>query len=249
MEEWKQAWQLSKTELKRRPLFIIGTVLIFIIAALLLGIGYSYYITENPLLRENNPGIYDLMFFLLFWIVPYWMRPKEFRYHMISSDFWGTPYFIKLMQLPIPDSVIVKHRFVSHMVVSVPCNVLFLLLFYIITGVTEVFISPLTFIVFSIIWMCFSIYAGNVFPTSDAGDKMSPLKLVLSYILTGGVALGAFMFIEVYSPYSAVEWTVVFATKWPLLSAGISIGLAFLGMRYWMYHMKKTMHKLDYLYG
>lgn len=249
MSEWKQAWQLSKIELKRMWLWIVISGIIFISMGILLGIGFPYYMGESPMLKENNPGLYDFIFLLLFWVVPYWMRPKEFRYHMVSSDVWLTPYFVKLMQLPIPDSVIMKHRFMTHMTLSIPYSVLFLLLFYLFSGITGAFISPVTFIAFAIIWMSFSVYAGYVFPASDAGDRVGPIKLVFLFILMGGIGLAAYMLIEFYSPYSLVEWTVLFATEWPILSSVISILLAFLGMRYYMFHMRRRMHKLDYLYG
>lgn len=249
MNEWKEAWKLSKIELKRRMLWIFLGAVIFIVAAALLGFSFPYYMDNNPLLEENNPGLYDLAFIFMFWIVHYWIRPKEFRHHMVGSDFWVAPYFVKLMQLPIPERVIIKHRFLSHMVVAIPSYIIFWILFYVFSGLSGEFMSPATFIALAIIWLSFSVYAGHVFPASDAGDRLGWFKLVLLYILTGALGLVTYIWLAFYSPYSAVEWTVLLATKWPVLSSVISIGLAFLGMRYWMYHMKKTMNKLDYLYG
>lgn len=249
MGDWKEAWQLTKIELKTYLWWNLLGAIFFIVAAALLGIGFPYYMDNNPLLEENNPGLYDIGFIAMFWVVPYWIRPKEFRYQAVSSDFWVTPYFIKLMQLPIPDSVIIKHRFLSQMFIVVPYHVLFLILFYLFSGLTGTFMSPVTFVVFAVIWMSFSIYAGHLYTASDAGDRISPFKMVLLFIVMGGVGLLVYLWFSFYSPYSAVEWTVLFATEWPILSSVISIVLAFLGLRYWMYHMKKTMNKLDYLYG
>src|SRR5699024_5033260 len=134
----------SKIELKRRWWWIVLGVIIFIVAAALLGFSFPYYMDNNPLLEENNTDLYDIGFIVLFWVVPYWIRPKEFRYQAVSNDFRVTPYFIKLMQLPIPDSVIIKHRFLSQMIVAVPYYVLFLILFYVFSGLTGTFMSPAT---------------------------------------------------------------------------------------------------------
>src|SRR5699024_7753660 len=145
MSEWKQAWQLSKIELKRMKVWIIIYGLIFIAMGVLLGVGFTDYMGGDPMFKDNNLGLNDFMFFLLFWIVHYGMRTKQFRYQMVSSDLWLTPYFVKLMQLPIPDKVIIKHRFLTYMTLSIPFYILFLLLFYVFSGITGEFMSPATF--------------------------------------------------------------------------------------------------------
>lgn len=249
MKEWRQAWQLSKIELNRQVLWIVLSALFFIMMAFFLGIGFTYYMDENPMLKENNPGLYDIAFIFLFWMVPAWMRAKEFRYQSLSSYFWGSPYFIKLMQLPIPEKVIIKHRLLTYMALSGPIHILFLLLFYLFSGWVGEFIHPVQFIAFSIIWLSFSVYAGYVFPASDVGDRVGPVKLVFLYIVFGLLGLGTYIFIEHFTSHSLVAWTMVFADRWPVLSSVISILLAYLGLRTYMYYMRKKMNKTDYLYG
>lgn len=247
VREWKQAWELSKIELKRQIMWLVFSGLLFILLGLLLGIGFPHYIMEKAYYQENNPGLYDLVFIFLFWIVPYWVRPKDFRYHMVTSDFWVNPYFIKLQELPIPNSVIIKSRFTTSLVQSIPFYALFLLFIYIVSGLIDEFMPVGTFISFSVIWLSFSIYAGFVFPASDAGDRISPLKLVLLYILFGGILVSMYILFGFVMPHGAVAWTMIFADRWPVLCSVLSILLAFCGMRYWMYYMKKTMNRHDYL--
>lgn len=247
MHEWKQAWVLSKIELKRQPMWFVLSALFFIFLAFFMGIGFQHYVTGDQAFQDNNPG-YDLVFLFLFWAVPYWMRPKDFRYQMVASDFWVNPYFIKLQQLPIPDSVIVKSRFTTYIAQSIPIYVLFLVLMYIVSGLAGEWMPIGNFVAFSIIWLAFSVYTGHVFPASDAGDRISPFKLVLLYIVFFAIGIGIYILFRFVLPYNIVAWTVLFASEWPLLSSILSIALAFFGMRYWMYHMKKTMNRQDYLY-
>lgn len=248
MHEWKQAWELSKIELKHQIIWLVFSALLFLFLGIMLGMGFPYYINGNEFFQENNPGLFDFVFIFLCWTFPYWMRPKNFRYQMVASGTWVNPYFIKLLQLPIPERVILKSRFVTYLVQSIPVYLVFFLVFYFASGLTEKFMSPGTFLVFVIIWLAFGVYAGHIFPASDAGDRYSLPKLILLYVVTGIIGVSLYILFEFFLPHSPVAWTLLFAARWPLLSSVVSILLAFFGMRFWMWHMRKKMARQDYLY-
>lgn len=246
MDEWKQAWQLSKIELKGYIPWLVLTLFMFVLLAFFLGASFPAYIDEHRFFKEQNPGLFDLAFLFLFGVVPYWMRPKDSRYQQISGDFYAAPFFIKLLQLPVPERVVIKSRFLTYLVQSLPFHLLFLIVFQLFAALQGHALPPVAFISFSIIWLSFGIYFGHSSPASDAGGRINTLKMFLHIILFGGIVLGAYYLIVFHSPYGVVAWTVLFATNWPLLSTIISILLAIAGMRFWMYYMKKTMNKVDY---
>lgn len=247
MFEWKQAWQLSKIELKNNIFRFIPSILLVVFLAVILGISYHAYKGEHVFFNEQNPGLFDIVFIALFVILPYLVQPKNFRYQQIDGNLWASPYFIKLLHLAIPEKVIIKNRFLTYFILSVPFHIIFLVFFYLTLGLKGESMSPITFVAFSIIWLSFGIYAGYCYPASDAGDQLSTLKRNLVSILCGGIIIGLFLLIKHYSSFAIVAWTIYFATNWPVLSSILSIFLAFIGVRFWMYHMEKTMKKIDYL--
>lgn len=240
MKNWKQAYFLTKFEMSRSKRAFL---FLFVFTGLItLGILSS---TEGYL-EKNYVGL-DLIFIIMFTVGPVWAKPKHFQIQQMNTNLIASPAVIMLNQLPINKDIIVKSRFIIHFIYTLPVQVILLSCLYLFIPMIQNIMSVGTYLIFSIIWISFSLYAGSIFPASDAGDKASSLKVIIYGIL---MVVGAIMFFTLFQLVSnrgIVAWTIYLAQQWPILSASISIILSIIGLKYWQHYMKKTMDKLDYL--
>ena len=241
MESWKQALWLAKFELNGSKKGIITTVLTFIVFFL-----FIVYTFEKNKDAELLSMTYDIFFGIVFWFSVAWSKPKEFQYQKLARDFWGSPYFIMLKQLPIPEEILIRSRFLQYYVISIPIHLLFLIMFFLSSASIRTLLSPGEYIAFSLIWLSSGIGIGSIFPASDSGDNVSPKKLVMYFVVTFTVFIGGFSLLYLLSGEGLVYWTIIAADRWPLLSAIISIFVAGLCLNYWPRYMKRNIERIDY---
>src|SRR5699024_6227361 len=81
-----------------------------------------------------------------------------FKIEDINSGFLLSPYLVLLQQLPTRKEIIAKHRFFTYLIISIPFNILFLVSIYLLTPFIHDTMTIVSYTVFSIFWLCFSIY-------------------------------------------------------------------------------------------
>lgn len=242
MQEWKQACSLAKLELKAS-----GLALLFAFIFVLLIIS-SLVSSLDSYLGNGYVG-YDFFFVLVFSIAAIWTKPKDFQIQKINGNFSASPLLVMQKQLPIKQEVIIKSRFIVHFFYSFPFQVLTLFAVYLFSPLQGM-LSIGSFIAFSIMWLSFGIYAGYMFPMTDAGEK-GPFSETTAAVIFGVVLLIIifiiFSFIHILFDNGIVYWSIILVQKWPILSTAVSIVLAFAGFKHWQYYMRKRMNRFDYL--
>ncbi len=242
LESWKQALWLVKFELKayrKGMLFAMLPYLIFFFAIL--------YTLENNILSDGSHSVLDdILFATIFWFAIIWTKPKEFQYQKLAGEFWASPYFVLLKQLPIPKDILIKSRFLQYYLTSIPAHLLVLIMIFISSPTIRDLLSPGEYIAFSLIWLSSGMVIGGVFPASESGEYNSKLKLVIYTFISVVVFLGAFIALYIFTGEGLVYWSIEVANKWPILSAFFSICIAAAFMIYWPHYMRKNIERIDY---
>ncbi|WP_188454745.1 hypothetical protein [Virgibacillus oceani] len=240
MQDWKHAFWLARFELRASKKGFLGLFVFFIFMML-------FFVSSAGSYLENNFAGFDVFFILFFTVSMIWTKPKDFQNKKINGEIFASPSLVMLNQLPIRKGIIVKSRFIVHFVYAFPFQLALLVSLYLLTPELQELMSLGSYGVFSIIWLAFGIYAGSIFPASDAGEKLRATTAIVYGFIFILIALFVFAIFQLISDYGVVQWTIIFAQKWPFLSSILSILLAFFGFNYWQRYMKKTMEKLDYL--
>ncbi len=239
MENWKQAFWLTKFELKhymKSFLLLVGILimlLIFIVPTMA-----DYF--------ENSTLGIDVFFILAFCIITTWIKPKQFQNQDDHNGQLLSPYLVTLQQLPTRRSIIVKHRFLTYIIITIPFSLLFLIALYMLTPVIQDSMTVGNYLVFSIFWLCMSIYIGCSEIVTEAGaNKFFAIVrgFVLGFIFINTIII---VFHKIY-PHGFVHWTIDISTNYPVLAILISISLAILGFTFWMKRMSRKIGMVDYL--
>lgn len=240
MENWRHAFWLARFELKHSKTNFIYLLLILIISIIITINALPGYVQEATLLI-------DFAFIFVFGLLSQGARPRIFQTKEINRGLAGSHFIVLLNQQPIRKDVIIKYRFLTYFIISIPFNVLFLIGLY---GLGPVFSTdtPLgTYLIFSMIWLCFSVYIGCFQPATETGYKTKQQIILISLILGPLLAiLNAILFYKVYA-HGLVYWTLAMSESHPFLSLGISLFLAVSGLIFWMKRMRSKMDRYDYL--
>ena len=176
-----------------------------------------------------------------------WAKPKEFQYQKLARDFWGSPYFILLKQLPIPEDILIRSRFLQYYVTSIPIHLLFLIMLFLSSASIKSLLSPGEYISFSLIWISSGIGIGSVFPASDSGDIFFTQKISDVFQLSSlTIFIGGFsLFIYLQERASSIGRSSPqiagqsYQPIFPLL-------VRCLCLIYWPRYMKKNIERIDY---
>lgn len=240
MLNWKKAYWLAIFEAKRSWIGVFSILVMLTLVLLLFDLTFTNYL-------QHGLFLYDILFLIVFGAAAVWTKPKEFQYQKLGEDLWASPYFIMLNQLAIPKDVLIKSRFINYYLFSIPFHILIFVFLYIFSEPVRDYFTIGEYTSFSLIWICFGIYLGSLYPASDTGDVISNLKLtVYGILLVFGTAL-FILFIRFFSGHGIVFWTMAAAKNWPILSGGGSIILAIAGIKYWLLYAAKNMKRIDYL--
>jgi len=240
MNTWKQAYWLAMFELKQSKLNLL--LLLIFLPLIILGFIASF----ESYLDLNFVGI-DFYFILSFTFAAAWTKPKYFQVQQLNDELVASPTVVMLQQLPISKELIIKSRFIIYFIYSFPPQILLLIALYLFTPTIQGMMDLSLYIVFAIMWLSFGVYMGGIIPSSDAGDRASPRKVVVYAVLMLIGVIAFFTIFHIVSDYGIVHLTLIIAKKWPILSGLISVALAYFGFIYWQSYMKKLMEKLDYL--
>lgn len=239
MENWKEAFWLTKLELRyytKSFLLLLGILimlLIFIVPTMA-----DYF--------DNSTLGIDVYFILVFCIITSWIKPKQFQNQDHSNGLMLSPYLVMLNQLPTKKEIMIKHRFLTYLIVSIPFNILFLVLLYILTPIIHDTMPIGTYLVFSIFWLCFSVYIGTSELIREAGvDKA--FTIMRSFLIGFVIVLTITIVFHKIYPRGFVHWTIYISTNFPVIVTLISISLAIFGFKFWMKRMDRKIRKIDYL--
>jgi len=239
MENWKQAFWLTKFELK----YYIKSFLLLVAILIMLLI---FIVPTMAEYLDNGFLSIDIFFIISFCLVTHWIRPKPFKIEDINSGFLLSPYLVLLQQLPTRKKIIVKHRFFTYLIISISFNILFLISFYLLTPVIHDTMTIGSYTAFSIFWLCFSIYFGCLELIPDTGINKVPAilrNLLLGFLL---IIVMIYLFYKVYS-HGFVHWTMEISTNHPVIVMLVSLILAILGFKFWMRRMFRKIEMTDYL--
>ncbi|PWA07924.1 hypothetical protein DCC39_15890 [Pueribacillus theae] len=238
MFNWKKAYWLATFETKRS---LKGIISLFFLLIFFL----FFFVFTAHLQHSLFP--YDILFLIAFGAAAVWSKPKEFQYQKLGEELWASPYFIMLHQLAVPKDILIKSRFINYYLFSIPFHILLLALLYIFSEPMRDFLTVGEYLSFSLIWICFGIYSGSLYPASDTGDVISNVKLVVYGIVLVFSGILVVIGIRYFSGHGIVFWTMMAARNWPVLSGGLSIVLAIAGVKYWLHYAAKNMKRIDYL--
>lgn len=241
MQKWKQAFQVAKLELSHSwQGFILCLILTFFLS-------FLFIYNLDAYLNTQVMG-YDFLFITFFFLGFVWAKPNYFQLQHQSSGFIAAPVFLMQLQLPIEQDILIKSRFIVYFFYSLPWQICFLILFYA-SSINEV-LSVTAYLIFSIMWLSVTLYAGTIFPISDAGEQgffTTKIGGIIGALLYFSIVF-IFMFpIYILTNHGIVYWSIILAQKWPWLAATISLIIGFTAVNIHQVYMKKKINKLDYL--
>lgn len=237
MNDWKQAYRLASFEMKASMKSFL-LILVFYIAMSLI------FMQSLGVHLEGDFRFFDLLFLLIFFMFPVWMKSKEFQMQKIDGDLWASPSIVMLQHLPVSKDIIVKSRFLIHSFCSFPFQLILLIAMPIMSENFREAMTPVAYISFVLIWLSLSIAIGFVMAASEAGGnyKMKAFVLSIMYLLIG------FAIVYFLRPDDGfVQLTMMMAAEWSLLSIVLAVVLGIAGWKYWQADMKKMIKKADYL--
>lgn len=240
MNEWKQAYRLASFELKASMKNLLLIMVFYIAMSLIVMLSFDIYL-------QGEFRYFDLLFLLIFFLFPAWMKNKEFQMQKLSGDLWTVPSMVMLQQLPISKEVIVKSRFIIHAVCSFPLQLVLLIAMPIMSEEFRNYMTPVTYIVFVLIWLSLAIAVGFIMAASEAGGNFKTKAIVMSFIYMLAGAAVFFFLIVIVAEDGFIRLTMQLAAGWPFLSGAMAIVLGIAGWKYWQADMKRMMKKTDYL--
>lgn len=240
MNEWKQAYRLAALEIKASMRNLLLIMVFYIAMSLIFMMSFDVYL-------EGEFKGFDLMFLLIFFMFPSWMKGKEFQMQKMDGDLWSSPPIIMLQQLPVPKNTIVKSRFIIHAFCSFPFQLALLVAMPLISENFRDMMTPVSYLAFVLIWLAISIAVGFMMAASEAGGNFKTKEILLSFIYVLLAAAAIYLLFPLLSGDGLIEWTMILALDWTLLSGIVAVLVMVAGWKYWQANMKKTMKKTDYL--
>ena len=240
MNDWKLAYRLATFEIKASLRNLLLILAFYIAMSLIFMLSFDVYL-------EGEFKGFDLMFLLVFFMFPSWMKGKEFQMQKMDGNLWSSPPVIMLQQLPISKNTIVKSRFIIHAFCSFPFQLILLIAMPLMSGNFREAMTPISYLVFVLTWLAISIAVGFMMAASEAGGNFRVKEIVLSFIYILVAAAAIYLLFPMLSGGGLVEWTMAIAVDWPLLTGITAVLLMFAGWKYWQADMRKTMKKTDYL--
>lgn len=239
MNNWKQALKLVHFEFNYSKYYFYVQLALIIFALYIL-------IPVIPEYFENSFLMVDILFYLIIISFSQFVIPKPFKVQSLHDGRWASHFTILLNQFAINKDTIVKYRFLSYLLITLSFSSLFLILLYLFSSFLQSQVSVSTYIVFSIFWLCFSIYIGGSQIALEPGYNFI-LSILVTFLLLGPIVIIAtlYLFYFIY-PNGFVQWTLMISERWPLQTVVISIVLAFVGCKFWMKRMMHRLKKTDY---
>ncbi|MDE4084593.1 hypothetical protein PO902_05965 [Planococcus maritimus] len=240
MNDWNQAYRLAAFEIKASLRNLLLILAFYIAMSLIFMMSFDVYL-------EGDFKGFDIMFLLVFFMFPAWMKGKEFQMQKMDGNLWSSPPIIMLQQLPISRNTIVKSRFLIHAFCSFPFQLILLIAMPLMSDNFREAMTPVSYAVFVLMWLAISIAVGFMMAASEAGGNFKMKEMVLSFVYIVIAAAAIYWLFPMLSGGGFIEWTMAIAVDWPLLTGVAAVLLMIAGWKYWQVDMRKTMKKTDYL--
>lgn len=239
MKTLKEAWTLIKFEYKMIPPSYVSALSMLAIAVFLVVSTFTN--------AEDGATMGTEMFFITIVVAfPYVIRSEQMRPKNIGNKEHTSPMVVFLQFMPISKKVIAIYRLLSYVGIILIFNSAFFTLFYTFSPYIRS-VAPLsTYIVFSVMWMCFAIYFGGMQVNIEAGYHSLTywfftilvwFPLVLISILV--------LFYKVYTK-GLIQWMLDLSSNHPIIVVGASIILAISGFLFHIRGFMKRIEKVDY---
>src|SRR5699024_4531848 len=150
--------------------------------------------------------------------------------------------------LPLKQATIIKSWIISYVIYTLPFLTILLISLYAASSSLRILMSPLTYICFSIVLLCFATLNAVTIPTQHAekiGQKITT-KRIFMLVFAASIFIGIFIFTQFFSTYGIIHWLVIIIQKKPLLIAVLSLTLTIICLRYRYFKMEKQITKTDY---
>lgn len=238
MTNWQQIIWLAKFEYKHiwRHLFLLIPIFSFLII---------FIVPAFPEYLHNSYFGMDILFFLAFGVVTGWARSKGFRIDKMNNGLWASSYQLILQQLPIKTNIIVMYRFLTYIITATLFGSVLLGTLYVLTPELQSEMSISTYIVFAVIWLAFNLYFGSSQLIEEVGSPWRHF-ILWSFIIGFVFVMVLIVIFYKWTTLGFVGWTIYIANHYPIISVIVSILLTIVGLRYWMYLMRKRMETIDY---
>jgi hypothetical protein len=240
LNEWKQAYRLAAIEIVVSIKHFVLISVFYIAMSLIFMQSFDFYL-------EGEFRFFDVMFLLIFIMFPAWMKRKEFQLRKMDGDLWTSPSILMLQHLPISLIVIIKSRFIIHAFYSFPFQLILLIAMPLMSVNFRDAMTPLTYIVFVLIWISLSIAVGFIMAASEAGGNFKTKSIVLSFFYLLVAICALYFLFPLLLDKGFVEWTMSIAKDHTLLSITMAVVLSIGGWKYWQFDMRRTMKNTDYL--
>ena len=240
MNEWRLASRLAAFEIKASLRNLLLIMVFYIAMSMIFMLSFDVYL-------DGEFKGFDLMFLLVFFMFPAWMKSKEFQMQKMDGNLWSSPPIIMLQQLPISRNTIVKSRFIIHAFCSFPFQLILLIAMPLMSDNFREAMTPVSYLVFVLTWLAISIAVGFVMAASEAGGNFKVKEMALSFIYILIAAAAIYWLFPILSGGGFIEWTMAIAVDWPLLTGITALLLMIAGWKYWQADMRKTIKKTDYL--
>lgn len=264
MNEWKEAFWLTKFELQKTN---AKWMMLIIILSMPLVLLISHILTSSYF-NDQFIGL-DFLFLFLFLFLTKNLIPRVNDAKPVQGHGTLSNYLTALNSLPINKAIIVKNRLLTSLFISVPIQIMLLTSLYLTSSALREAMGIGSFVVFSIIWLSLSVYIGSANVTIQAGYRITDALFYLVvffaviFIITIMELIPTMQFesdltfpptndqslfsIEFGDPKGIIYWTMYLAKNHPIISTLSSILLSIIGFKYWHTRMLKRMKRFDYL--
>lgn len=242
MDEWKEAARLTFYEIK---VSWAGFLYSFIWTLFLLVILNSKLV-EN--VREHII-MTDLLFIIFFTSIGF-VAKMEFKRKSEKNRYEAANQFHMFLTLPIDRSVVAKRQFIIWLARTVFFQALFCLLLYWFVPELREWLSPFSYVAFSILWLAFGLIVGalmTAFDISTDRDTARQIVAVLLSLCTMFVVFFVLVLIVSYSRQSLLYWTIHIANMTPGLIIGISTVSLVVGLFYSLKLLQRNIKKHDFI--
>lgn len=236
---WNHMWTLIKFEVKHTHYYFLflGAVVILLF----------FSIRSNfQLYTEHGNVSFDFLFLFLASLSFLFIRPKIFRYHKLDDLVWASQFLIILQQLPITKKFIITYRFMYHLVVVVPIQIVIFICLYLFTPPLQDLLTIGEYFTFTVIWLCIGVLIYWVQMFQDTGIVQTFGAVVERILLS--LFMAVIILVLFYSFYKkgVVHWTIFTATNYPILSMICALSFATGGTIILKKRAEQKMSQFDY---
>src|SRR5699024_11779081 len=105
-------------------------------------------------------------------------RSKSFRFKKSQEELWLVDFLVMLQQLPTTKKTVTMYRFVYHLIVIIPLQVVMFVAMFIFSPTLQQLLSVSEYAAFVFIWMCMSTLFHWIQTLYDVGTIQSIISWV-----------------------------------------------------------------------